>query len=355
MRPKRLTWFITNTCNLKCGHCCAILQGKQLSKAELFEVLDRAYNFGIQEIGLTGGEPLIRGEETRELCLCAVKCYDMKVGFDTNGTLLAEEHAKWMSELQGKFSVAISLEGPNAQVNDHIRGNRTFNRVINALDLLAEYGITTGIAVTLARYNYQHIEEIAKLAELHSVSTISFGRLVPIGRAAYLRDEILTPNEVRYTLLRAYALTEKYDLTIRASGFPFSFAITEQLRRLTREHRESEEVKQYCGMGLTKFAISASGDFLPCPFIQHPLGNIHKSEFQEFWTSGEMERYRKIATSRAGQCSACPDQDICGGCPAMVLAFYGGPDRSDPQCWRKYEDISEDREDKRKLPLHSCT
>ena len=64
--PSILHFHITSRCPFNCKHCCSG-SGPQRDPAELeiqdiLEVLDRAINFGMEEVDLSGGEPLIIGK-----------------------------------------------------------------------------------------------------------------------------------------------------------------------------------------------------------------------------------------------------------------------------------------------------
>lgn len=76
---------ITSACNMKCEYCHnegnKIIQ--MLSKEDIELLVKNSKDFGIKEIRLTGGEPLIH-PQIEEICQMLTEKYHLKVGINTN-------------------------------------------------------------------------------------------------------------------------------------------------------------------------------------------------------------------------------------------------------------------------------
>ena len=149
-------WFqVSGTlCNLKCEHCfisCSPVNDTfgYLSYEHVMRMLKESVELGVKEYYFTGGEPFLN----RELVPMIEQV--LKVGpvtVLTNGTVLKSD---WLKRLQtaeqnSRYSLEfrVSIDGPTPEMNDPIRGERTFQRAINGVAMLCEYGFLPIITIT---------------------------------------------------------------------------------------------------------------------------------------------------------------------------------------------------------------
>lgn len=159
-----IPWLIlmdpTSACNLHCTGCWAAEYGNRLSLS--FEDMDRIVTQG-KELGVylymfTGGEPLVRKADLIRLC---EKHDDCAFHAFTNGTLIDQEFCEEMRRV-GNFSVAISLEGFE-EINDMRRGEGTFKKVMEAMDLMKASGLIFGTSICYTSLNYETVTSDAFL------------------------------------------------------------------------------------------------------------------------------------------------------------------------------------------------
>lgn len=84
---------VTNKCNLSCIHCSVEAnerKGEELTGKEWKNLIDSIAIMGVEAVGLSGGEPLLRGD-IFELAEYAIN-KGLLVGLPTNGLLLNEEN-----------------------------------------------------------------------------------------------------------------------------------------------------------------------------------------------------------------------------------------------------------------------
>ena len=149
-------WFqVSGTlCNLECSHCFISCSPKNDKFGYLtFETVDRMLResepWGVKEYYFTGGEPFLN----RELIPILKRTLDFgPATVLTNGTVLKEA---WLRELRAAADAVVygiefrvSIDGPSAELNDPIRGERTFERAMRGVGMLVEHGFLPIITMT---------------------------------------------------------------------------------------------------------------------------------------------------------------------------------------------------------------
>lgn len=149
-------WFqVAGTrCNLTCTHCFISCSPHNDSFGFLsFEEVERrlleSVEWGVKEFYFTGGEPFLNPD--------MVAILERTLDFGpatvlTNGTVLKPE---WLERLrtaeQGSLyslEFRVSIDGPTPELNDPIRGPRTFERAMLGVELLVQFGFLPIITMT---------------------------------------------------------------------------------------------------------------------------------------------------------------------------------------------------------------
>ena len=95
---KALTLAITNTCNLDCAHCwpesgTTVIQ-PPVSADRVKYIIETFVQLGIEELILTGGEPMTHPHWQRILQYCCTLAGLPRILLQTNGTLLTSAMAR---------------------------------------------------------------------------------------------------------------------------------------------------------------------------------------------------------------------------------------------------------------------
>ena len=149
-------WFqVTGTvCNLSCAHCfisCAP-DNHTLELMELDAVLallDESVRLGVKEYYVTGGEPFMHRQlpEMLEAMLALGPATVL-----TNGTLLRphvlERLARAERDSRYSLEVRVSIDGPDPESNDPIRGEGTFRSAMDGVRALLDLGFLPIITAT---------------------------------------------------------------------------------------------------------------------------------------------------------------------------------------------------------------
>ncbi len=123
---------VTDRCNLRCAYCMPeeryawLPRSDILSFEELSRLVDAFVLAGVDEVRLTGGEPLLRRDLPELVRLLAGKPGLRDLAITTNGVLLAEQHAALAAAGLRRFTVSIDTLRPERFValtrrTDHAR------------------------------------------------------------------------------------------------------------------------------------------------------------------------------------------------------------------------------------------
>jgi MoaA/NifB/PqqE/SkfB family radical SAM enzyme len=292
---------IIGACNLTCSHCFAGELPRNQNPlslremADLFTDLDRLGTF---RVALTGGEPLLR-KDLLDILDAALGA-GLHPVLTTNALLLTEEMARELGKRSG-VRLNVSLEGPDAAVNDAVRGAGTFDAVVQRLGLLRRHANFT-LGFTLLASNSHLVRECVDLASRVGAQAVVFRPLYPVGMALHHLD--LMPGFEQYTA----ALRE-----LQALDEPGETGAGPSVQTGTT-----------CGAGRHLCAVSVQGDVNPCGFLGPAFvtGNIREQPFGEIWRTGQAMRQMRRPPSG-------PD-GFRGGCRARALVFAGSVDAPDP-------------------------
>lgn len=164
--PIIATILITNRCNLKCFYCYAKVFNRQvedLSKTDIFRMIDDLKRMGTVLIILSGGEPLLR-DDVGEIINYIMKKNNLMCEVLTNGHFVE----KRIDDLKKVDSLCISIDG-DEESHDKIRGKGSYAKAIKALGLSLAHNIKTRIHTTLTKNNLSSLEHLVNLAQMYGV------------------------------------------------------------------------------------------------------------------------------------------------------------------------------------------
>jgi len=186
---KRLLWEITTICNLSCSFCH---RTKEIDYGPDFQrikdVLPVLKDFGIKEIIISGGEPLLRKDIFDIIDLMKNEGFD--VDMCTNGTLITYDIAKKLSEYLTEISVSIDSSFPSN--HDALRGKTgAFNSAISGIRSLQKFNVSVHTISIVKSSSINEIKSTVNfLAELGILSMAFIGH-IPIGTGI---NELFTEN-----------------------------------------------------------------------------------------------------------------------------------------------------------------
>jgi len=270
--PSTVVISPTMKCNLSCYGCYAGDYGKslELSLEEIDSVLMQMKEMGVYFAVISGGEPFFK----QDIFEIFRKHSDMAFLVFTHGGLIDEAMVERLIEV-GNVMPAFSLEGYE-QETDERRGAGHYQRVMRAMDLLREAGLTFCGSFTQTSRNTEIITDGRYMDMLlaKGVYALWLFTYVPVGREPNL--ELMASPEQR-----------------------------EQLRLKVAEFRETKPmlfvdfwndgpIISGCIAGGRKyFHINANGDIEPCVFCHFAVDNIRRTTIREALRSPLFQRIRE--------------------------------------------------------------
>ncbi|NDH10522.1 MAG: mycofactocin radical SAM maturase [Actinobacteria bacterium] len=320
--PICLTWELTYACNLQCVHCLSSSgrrDPRELTTEECEAVIDELQRMQVFYINIGGGEPTIR-KDFWHLVRYAVD-HGVGVKFSTNGSGIDAEVAEQLAE-SDYVDVQISIDGADADTNDHVRGEGSFATAVQAMEHLQAAGFEGfKISVVMTRHNIPQVDEFKAMAD-HYGAQLRLTRFRPSGRGAD-SWEALHPTDQQQRELYHWLMGHPDVLT--GDSFFHLSALGEALPGLN-----------LCGAGRVVCLIDPVGDVYACPFVLHDeflAGSVRdEGGFQKVWQDSDLFTELREPQS-AGACASCGHFDACqGGCMAAKF-FTGIPlDGPDPEC-----------------------
>src|SRR5919109_4088082 len=134
-RPSSLIAELSYQCPLHCPYCSNPLEiggeqyRRELATEHWIRTFGEASRLGVLQLALTGGEPMLR-RDLDELCAGA-RDAGLYSSLITAGVHFTRERAEALKSA-GVDHVQISIQSPDAEENDRIAGNRSFEKKIAA-------------------------------------------------------------------------------------------------------------------------------------------------------------------------------------------------------------------------------
>lgn len=282
--PQTVSIEVTRECGCECDHCTvkAVSDSSgDLSKEDIFRIIDEAIEIGACIITFTEGDPLLR-EDIFEL----IKHVDPQkaiVNLFTPGLEMTEGKAIALKEA-GLYNLLISIYSVDPEIHDAVRGVRGAHELaINAI----KEGLEAGLLVTMSTHVTP--ERVDQLPELYSLAADLGVHEFSIWEAIPRRPEECLTQIDREKILRFYRTMNSDD-----SG-PRVFAST---------YFEGEMLG--CMAGRRWMHVAADGGVRACPYLGSEYGNVIENSLEEIWkrirSSGEFDGFdcRCLAQSIRG-------------------------------------------------------
>jgi MoaA/NifB/PqqE/SkfB family radical SAM enzyme len=163
---RNIFFHLLTNCNLSCRHCYInpTQHGQGMVSFEtmtewlkLFSVPDKKSN-----LIFLGGEPTLHPDLAKGIKIARELGYH-SITVDTNGYLFNDLLENITPEDLDYLS--FSLDGPNAKINDPIRGKGVFDTCTKNLKKAAAQGFKISLIYTVSKMNIAYLAEMTKLLE----------------------------------------------------------------------------------------------------------------------------------------------------------------------------------------------
>lgn len=314
-----IAWELTAACNLSCRYCRASASHEP-DQGELDT--DEAKRF-VESIAplkpmliLSGGEPLLRPDLFQIIRLAV--SLGIRVSLASNGTLITSGLAEEIAD-SGVSRVSISLDGADATMHDHGRGQGSFERSIKGIENLRGR-VDFQINFTVTQKNQSELIRIFDLAEKLGAAALHIFFLVPTGRGR--EEDVITPVRQEEMLRQIEGEMDRRTLEVQVTCAP-------QYARLKKPGHGRGSGG--CLAGRRFVFVSRKGEVYPCGYLPLRVGSVREKNFIEIWeNSPELQALREGRLK--GKCGRCEFSRSCGGCRARAYALTGDYLQSDPSC-----------------------
>ena len=197
---------VTDRCNLRCVYCMpeegidSLPHSEILTYEEILRVVGAALPLGIENIKITGGEPLVR-KNIVELIRRIKDLEGIKtVTMTTNGLRFGELGDELVKA--GLDGVNFSLDCLHASTYCQMTRADAFDSVQKSIQLALNLGLRTKInCVPMREYNSEELVSLAGLAKRYPLA-VRFIELMPIGRGKQFTP--IENEDILRQLIRAY-------------------------------------------------------------------------------------------------------------------------------------------------------
>lgn len=156
---------------LRCmGNCrfCSIpsipksLKNPEMTTEQIKKIINQIVDLGIVALSFTGGEPTIRND-LPELIYHAGVHHNLTTGLATNGFYLPKLLEN--NSISGLDYILLSLDFPDAELHDNMRGIEVYKKVIRSINLANSQDINVIISTNVMKKNLELLPKICELAE----------------------------------------------------------------------------------------------------------------------------------------------------------------------------------------------
>ena len=212
---KSLRVSVTDKCNFRCKYCMPaeglewLPREEVLSFEEIARLVGILADMGVNEIRLTGGEPLIRRDLTTLVEMLAHTPGVEDLSLTTNGILLDRLAGPLVDA--GLRRINVSLDSLSHTRFAEITRRDALDRVLAGLEEAERYPELRPIKINCVAIRGFTEEEVPALAELarRKPYVIRFIEFMPLDAdEAWRADEVLTGGEIRALIEERWPLVE---------------------------------------------------------------------------------------------------------------------------------------------------
>jgi len=351
-RPFIVIWEVTQACDLACVHCRASAQSwrnpLELTTEEGRRLIDEVAALRVPVFVLTGGDPLKR-PDTFDLVEYAASL-GVRVSLTPSATPLLTSGAITRLKQSGLARLAISLDGPTAQIHDAFRKvPGSFDCTLRAIRCAREIDLPVQINTTITCHNLALVDDVIELLKTLDIVLWSVFFLVPTGRGQSV--DLISADEFEKVFEKLYRLSRQCPFDIKSTE-------AQHYRRFLLQRRVEERrspgpsgpiahpfqsmigVAQD-GIGRAPkgindgkgFAfVSHLGEVYPSGFLPVSAGSIRKQSLTELYRHSPLFTSLRDPGNLKGKCGVCQFREICGGSRSRAFAVTADMFAEEPCC-----------------------
>lgn len=326
-QPLWLLAEITYRCPLHCAFCYNPTDydkhtKNELSTEEWIRALCEARKMGAIQLGISGGEPLLR-DDIEEIVAEA-----HKLGYYSNlitsGVGLTEKRIQAFKE-GGLDHIQLSMHDITEEINNFITNTKTFELKKKVAAMIKDHGYPMVLNVVIHRYNIGHVDKILEMAEALGADYVELANTQYYGWSLVNRSQLMPTRE---QLAEAERMTNAFRERV-GNKMKVFFVVP--------DYFADRPKKCMNGWGEVFMIVTANGDVLPChsaralPGLTFP--NVREHGLEWAWNeSPAFNKYRGMDWLKE-PCRSCDEKEKdLGGCRCQSYLLSGDAEAADPVC-----------------------
>lgn len=326
-QPLWLLAEITYRCPLHCAFCYnptdyADHTTNELNTDEWIKVLRDARKMGALQLGISGGEPLLRDDI--EDIVTEANHLGYYSNLITSGVGLTEKRIDAF-KAGGLDHIQLSMHDITEEISNFVTDTKTFKLKQKVAAMIKDRGYPMVLNVVIHRYNIGHIKEILEMAEKLGADYVELANTQYYGWSLINRNQLMPTKE---QIDEAEKITNEFREYI-GNKMKIFFVVP--------DYYAERPKKCMNGWGEVFMIVTANGDVLPChsarvlPNIEFP--NVKNDQLNEIWyDSSAFNKYRGDDWMKE-PCRSCSEKENdLGGCRCQAYLLSGDAEGADPIC-----------------------
>lgn len=327
-RPLWVVCELTYRCPLQCPWCNNPLEfgriDNELSTEEWKQALRQARALGGLQLGLTGGEPLVRRD--LEEIVAEADGLGFYTNLITSAVGLTHERLKRLKQA-GLKQVQVSLQSPDRATTNSLVGAEVHDDKIAAIRLIKAEGFPVVLNIPVVRQNIAHTAAYLELALELGVDYVEFANVQYYNWALVNRDELMPTHE---ELLASEAAINAFRQRVGKKMVVY-FVIPDYYNGRPKACMN--------GWGSIVMTIAPDGLVLPCQEARlltdkgFDFPSVRDHGLDWIWRdSPAFSKYRGDGWMKE-PCRSCDEKEKdFGGCRCQAFLLTGDAANTDPAC-----------------------
>lgn len=317
---------LTYRCPLHCVFCYNPVDyngiGPELTTEQWLKILDEARALGAVQLGLSGGEPLLRKD--LEIIVAHAHKLGFYINLITSGVGLTEKRLVDLKQA-GLDHIQLSFQDSTKELNDFLSNTRTFELKQKVAKMIKDHGYPMVLNCVLHRMNLPHIGQIIDMAVEMEADYLELANTQYYGWALRNRSALM-PTAEQLKQAEAIVQDRRAKLGDRC-----------KILFVVPDYFETRPKPCMNGWGSIFLVVAADGAALPCHAARELPGltfpNAATDGMHHIWyESAAFNAYRGTDWMK-DPCRTCSERDKdFGGCRCQAYLLTGDATNADPVC-----------------------
>lgn len=329
--PLWLLAELTYACPLQCPYCSNPVEianyKEELSTEQWLTVLRDARKMGATQLGLSGGEPLVRKD--LEIIIAEARQLGYYTNLITSGVGMDEERIIAFKEA-GLDHIQVSFQASDEELNNFIAGTDSFQHKLEMARLVKKHDYPMVLCFVLHRDNTDQIKDMLDLAIALEADYVELATTQYYGWANHNKEQLLPTRD---QIEKAEKIAHQYQEDQKGKMRIFY---------VVPDYFEDRPKPCMNGWGNIFLTITPDGTALPChsarliPDMELP--NVKNHSIEWIWNkSNDFNKFRGFEWMKE-PCRSCDEKEKdFGGCRCQALILTGDASNTDPVCSKSPE------------------